>query len=91
MQTYKWLVMVVARNGRYEKTVELPFVPQVGMTIFRGGSQSMWSGEGSDVYHTSPPITKFGYNIDEEQFEVGILIAHDVNLESTFWDKFIPL
>ena len=91
MQNYKWLLMVVADNGRYEKTLELPFVPQVGMTIFRGGSQLMWSGASSDLYHQAPPITAFGWNIDEEQFEVEIAINREVKLDSTFWDKFIPL
>jgi hypothetical protein len=88
---YKWLLMVVATNGRYEKTIELPFVPQIGMTIFRGGSQLMWSGESADLYSQSPPITAFGYNIDEEHFEVEILINHEVKLDSTFWDRFVPL
>lgn len=32
MQTYTWLVMVLNHHGRYEKTLKLPFVPQVGMT-----------------------------------------------------------
>ena len=48
-QTYTWLLMVVWRNGRYEKTLELPFVPQVGMTIFRGGTQLMWGGGLPDI------------------------------------------
>lgn len=91
MPNYKWLLMVVAANGRYEKTIELPFVPQIGMTIFRGGTQLMWRGGGSDHYHESPPITAFGYNIDEEQFEVEIAINREVKLTSTFWDEFIPL
>jgi hypothetical protein len=91
MPKFKWLVMVVAANGRYEKTIELPFAPQVGMTIFRGGSQLMWSGECPDRGDAAPPITRFGYNLDEERFEVEILIAHEVKLASTFWDDFIPL
>ena len=91
MQSYKWLLMVVAPNGRYEKTIELPFVPQVGMTIYRGGAQLMWSGECPDHYDLSPPISKFGYNIDDEQFNVEIMINHDVKLDSTFWGEFIPL
>ena len=91
MQNYKWLLMVVADNGRYEKTLELPFVPQIGMTIFRGGTQEMWSGASSDLYHQAPPITAFGWNIDEERFEVEIAINRKVKLDSTFWDEFIPL
>jgi len=91
MQKYKWLLMVVAANGRYEKTIELPFVPQVGMTIFRGDGQPMWSGKCADHYDMSPCINKFGYNLDEERFEVEILIHHDVKLDSTFWDEFVPL
>jgi len=91
MLNYKWLMMVVADNGRYEKTLELPFVPHLGMTIFRGGTQLMWSGVSSDLYDESPPITAFGWNIDEEQFEVEIVINREVKLDSTFWDRFIPL
>lgn len=91
MPTYKWLMVVVADNGRYEKTLELPFVLQVGMTIFRGGAQVMWSGVSSDLYHQAPPITAFGWNIDEERFEVEIAINREVKLDSTFWDAFIPL
>lgn len=89
MQKYKWLLMVVARNGRYEKTLELPFVPQVGMTIFRE-SESMWGGGLADHYAMSPAIEKFGWNIDEERFEVEILMSNDVHLDTTFWDEFIP-
>jgi hypothetical protein len=90
LQTYTWLLMVVARNGRYEKTLELPFVPQVGMTIFRGGSQLMWGGGLADHYAMSPPIEKFGWNIDEKRFEVEIAMSGDVRLDTTFWDEFIP-
>ena len=88
---YKWFVMVVAANGRYEKTLHLPFVPQVGMTIFRGGTQLMWSGAGGDSHYNSPPITAFGWNLDEERFEVEIAIPREIELESAFWDEFIPL
>jgi hypothetical protein len=91
MQKYQWLLMVVASNGRYEKTIELPFVPQVGMTIYRGGTQLMWGGRYSDIYYNAPPITNVGYSIDEEQFEVEIAVNHDLDLDSTFWDRFIPL
>lgn len=91
MHKYKWLIMVVADNGRYEKTLELPFVPQIGMTIFRGGSQEMWSGASSDLHHAAPPITAFGWNIDEERFEVEIAVSGEVELNSAFWDEFIPL
>lgn len=91
MPAYKWLLMVVADNGRYEKTLELPFVPQVGMTIFRGDTPGMWNGESSDLYHQAPPITAFGWNIDEERFEVEIAINHEVKLDSAFWDNFFPL
>lgn len=91
MQTYKWLLMVVADNGRYERTLELPFVPQVGMTIFRGGTQLMWNGASDDSYHQSPPITAFGWNLDEEQFEVEIAINREVDMDSTFWERFVPL
>ncbi len=91
MAKYRWLLMVVAENGRYEKAIELPVVPQVGMTVFRGGTQLMWIGECSDDSNAAPPITKVGYNLDEDQFEVEILINHEVHLESTFWDEFIPL
>jgi hypothetical protein len=91
MPKYTWLLMVVGDNGRYEKTLELPFVPQIGMTIFRGGAQLMWSGVSSDCYHQSPPITAFGWNIDEEQFEVEILMNREVKFDSAFWDRFVPL
>ena len=88
MPVYKWLLMVVARDGRYEKTLELPFVPQVGMTIFRNG-QSMWGPRLADHYAMSPPIERFGWNLDEERFEVEIVIAGEACLNSTFWDRFI--
>jgi hypothetical protein len=88
MQTYTWLLMVVGRNGRYEKTLELPFVPHVGMTIFRGGTQLMWGGLLADHYSTSPAIEKFGWNIDEERFEVEISVSGDLHLNSPFWDQF---
>ncbi len=88
METYRWLLMVVARNGRYEKLLELPFVPQVGMTIFRGGTQLMWSGGPPDHYAMSPPIERFGWNIDEERFEVEISVSGDLHLNSPFWDRF---
>jgi hypothetical protein len=91
MQNYKWLIMVVADNGRYEREIELPFVPQVGMTIFRGGAQLMWEDGFPDNYDSSPPITKFGYNLDEERFEVEIAVNHTVKLGSTFWQRFVPL
>ncbi|WP_165235845.1 hypothetical protein [Aquisphaera insulae] len=90
MPMYKWLLMVVTANGRYEKTLELPFVPQVGMTIFRG-DESMWRGAFPDHYDMSPPINKFGYNLDEDCFEVEILIHDSIKLTSTFWDEFIAL
>jgi hypothetical protein len=91
MQRYKWLLMVVATNGHYEKTIELPFVPQVGMTLFRGDGKSMWGGECPDHYDMSPAISKFGYNLDEERFEVVVVIHHDIKLDAGFWDEFIPL
>jgi hypothetical protein len=91
VQNYKWLLMVVADNGRYEKTLELPFVPQIGMTIYRGGTQEMWTGAATDIYYNAPPITAFGWNIDEERFDVEIAISREVKLDSTFWDEFIPL
>jgi hypothetical protein len=91
MQTYRWLLMVVARNGRYEKSLELPFVPQVGMTVFRADDPGMWGGGLADHYAMSPAIEKFGWNLDEERFEVEILIADYINLDTAFWDQFIPL
>lgn len=90
MQNYTWLLMVVAENGRYEKTLELPFVPQVGMNLFRDGAQTMWDGMATDLLATAPPITGFGYNLDEERFEVKIVIGREIELTSSFWDRFVP-
>jgi hypothetical protein len=90
MHNYAWLPMVVARNGRYEKTLELPFAPQVGMTIFRGGVQLMWSGDPGHHYAMSPPVKRFGWNIDEKRFEVEMSVSGDLKLSSTFWDQFVP-
>ena len=38
----------------------------------------------------SPMIERFGYNLDEERFEVEIAIHHDIKLDLTFWDEFFP-
>ena len=90
MPNYDWLIMVLAGNGRYEKRLELPFVPQIGMSIFRSGNP-MWSGKHSDFCDTPPKISGVGYDLDEDRFEVEIVIDRDVELTSAFWDEFIPL
>lgn len=59
------------------------------MPAYRANPRSVSGFTG--LYHQAPPIIAFGYNIDEEQFEVEIAVNRESELVSAFWDRFVPL
>ena len=84
MQTYKCVLIADTEQGRHFKVIDLPFVPQVGMTIFRS-SALMWMETLDDSLKESPQISRVGYNLDEAQFEVEFKLAPTAKLTSAFW------
>lgn len=66
----------------YTRSIELPFVPTLGLKFKQGSGTTMWDTELGEL---SPVIKEVVYNLDEET--VYCLFEINESLQSSFWTE----